>query len=327
MDIVLCEFSGAVAGRIAASGRAVLAVDASERDPDANGGLYYEGDVRDVIDAREWDRCVAHPPCEHQAVSAARYMRFKAVDGRLFWGSAFALYCHCVGKVNLTEQPRTYWDLFYPPALTQEVHPYHFGDDRQKKTRFYLRGAAAAIPRTRDLGEGDRTWHKRRFETPEEGYRFRSKLLPGMADAIASHLAAAPKPAACLYLREVEVMARRFFAAGLPVPHDYRNADARPSSSADREYLLRKGDGDGRFVSTPVAPLSLRPPLSGGREPPRRTWRRQDVGTEFRPLRDDERPALPAVLSHASAIWAARRAGAPPPPPPASLARLSLIHI
>ena len=239
MDLVVCEFSGAVASRIAASGRAVLAVNLTARSPDAAAGLYYHGDLRDVAAARDWDRCVAHPPCEHQAVSAAKYMRYKAVDGRLFWGSAFALYCHCIGRVNLTEQPRTYWNLFYAPAGVQEVQPFHYGDDRKKTTFFFTRGAAATIPRTSALEHGDVSWHKRRFGTREEAYRFRSALLPGMADAIATHLPRGAGPNTACYLQEVEQLARRFYAAGLPVPHDYRNPDAQPSSAVDREYLKR----------------------------------------------------------------------------------------
>ena len=128
VDLVLCEFSGAVAAHIAASGRAVLACDLSP--PEQVPGLYYQGDVRDIIRAYAFDRCVAHPPCEHQTVSASRYIADKALDGRLFWGSAFVLFCHCAGSVNLTEQPRTFWNLFYP-ARAQVVHPYHFGDDRK----------------------------------------------------------------------------------------------------------------------------------------------------------------------------------------------------
>ena len=88
-------------------------------------------------------------------------------------------------------------------------------------------------------------------------------------------------------------MARRFFAAGLPVPHDYRNADARPSAAADREYLLRKGNGDGRFVKSPVVPLSLRSPATAA--PRTFTWVRKDAGTAFRLLGARRRTPGPAT--------------------------------
>ena len=133
----MCEFSGAVAERIADSGRSVLACDRERRE--STKGLYCQGDVQDIASAYPWARCVAHPPCEHQALSSAPCMLQKALDGRLFWGCAFVLWCECLGQVNLTEQPGTFYTVLAGRA-SQAAQPFHFGDDRQKATHFFMRG-------------------------------------------------------------------------------------------------------------------------------------------------------------------------------------------
>ena len=316
VDLVLCEFSGAVAARIAASGRTVLACDSSP--PERVPGLFYQGDLRDIVGAYDFDRCIAHPPCEHQTISASRFMQDKALDGRLFWGSAFVLFCHCVGRVNLTEQPRTFWNIFYP-ARAQVVQPYHFGDDRKKTTNFFLRGTDASIPWTNNLGAGDSSWRHARHGSANEGYRFRSKLLPGMAAAIADHLPAGGTEPPPTYLDEVEALARRFFAAGLPVPYDYRNPDARPTAQLDRDYQQQRGfSPDGRTVSNAVTPVSLRTPDEHDVPSAHHVWTRQ-AGTAYRPLSAHETPVLPSVLKKAATKWACIRAsGLPPPPSPAA---------
>ena len=174
MDLVVCEFSGAVAERIAASGRTVLACDREPRE--STKGLYYQGDVQDIASAYDWARCIAHPPCEHQAFSSAPCMLQKALDGRLFWGCAFVLWCECIGQVNLTEQPGTFYTVLAGRA-SQAAGPFHFGDDRQKATHFFMRGVPPdfSIPRTNDLGGGGSEWHDLRFKDKAEGHKFKAR--------------------------------------------------------------------------------------------------------------------------------------------------------
>ena len=84
MDLVLCEYSGSVASRVAAAGTPVLAVDtrSPEFNPEEAGVLFYQGELQDVALLRPWRRAISFPPCEHQARSSAAVMKEKALDGR-----------------------------------------------------------------------------------------------------------------------------------------------------------------------------------------------------------------------------------------------------
>lgn len=62
-------------------------------------------------------------------------------------------------------------------------------------------------------------------------------------------------PARIDYLQAVCDYASRWHEAGLPVPKDYLNSDAQPSSLEQRRYQLRRGPGDGRSVDSVVYQL------------------------------------------------------------------------
>ena len=179
MDLVLCEYSGAVATRVAASGTPVLAVDRRdpEYDPEAQGVFYYKGDLQDVAHLRRWRRAFCFPPCEHQARSSSSSMAEKILDGRTWWGMCMLTYCICLpAEVSLVDNPRNYWGYFYGHQGGQVVHPYFFGDDRKKTTYLYIRGSSKRIPWTRNLGGGDSSWHTTHLEDAEQTNKFRRPI-------------------------------------------------------------------------------------------------------------------------------------------------------
>ena len=156
MDLVLCEYSGAVATKIAEAGTPVLAVDLREPeyDPAERGVFYYKGRLQDVARLRRWRRAISFPPCEHQAKSSSSTITEKVLDGRTWWGLCLLMYCLCLpAEVALVENPRNFWGHFYGPRGVQVVQPYFFGDDRQKTTYLYTSGAGAQIPWTNYLGK------------------------------------------------------------------------------------------------------------------------------------------------------------------------------
>ena len=116
------------------------------------------------------------------------------------------MYCLCLpAEVALVENPRNFWGYFYGPRGVQVVQPYFFGDDRQKTTYLYTRGTDARIPWTDYLGRGDSTWHGQHLATVEETNKFRCRLLPGMAAAVAAHAEIAVRERSGVVLHETSV--------------------------------------------------------------------------------------------------------------------------
>ena len=145
------------------------------------------------------------------------------------------------------------------------VQPYFFGDDRQKTTYLYTSGADAQIPWTNFLGKGDSAWHGQHLATVEETNKFRCRLLPGMAAAIATHLPTKGDGSQLSYRRQVEKMARVWHGHGLPLPRHYNALDACPPSGEAREYQPTRGRGTGFRPELVEAPDSLVPPDCNGR--------------------------------------------------------------
>ena len=296
MDLVLCEYSGEVATKIAATGTPVLAVDhrEPEYEPEASNVFYYQGDLQDVALLRKWRRAISFPPCEHQARSSTSTMMEKALDGRTWWGMCLLLYCYCIpAEVALVENPRNYWTRFYGTEGGQVVHPYFFGDDRKKTTYLFIRGTSQRLPHTNNLGAGDTTWHARSFSSAEEQNKFRCRLLPGMAAAIAEHLPVEGNGTQLCYSREVEKMARRWHGYGLPLPRHYDSPDARSPDPAVRAYQGTRGRGEGGKPELVEAPDTLTPAGDDGK--------RTGCKYPFIPLKDGEvaRP-LPKCLRAAA---------------------------
>jgi hypothetical protein len=81
--------------------------------------------------------------------------------------------------------------------------------------------------------------------------------FPLLAEAIAAPSLVLPGAAEPLsYAEEIEGFAVAWFQAGLPVPHDYRNADAQPSDERIRAYQLVWGKGHG-VALIGIVPFSL----------------------------------------------------------------------
>jgi site-specific DNA-cytosine methylase len=76
--LVACEYSGTVRDAFAALGHDAMSCDLLPTDIQGN---HYQGDVRDVLNDG-WDLMIAHPPCDHLAVSGARWFAEKRADGR-----------------------------------------------------------------------------------------------------------------------------------------------------------------------------------------------------------------------------------------------------
>lgn len=281
--LVGMEFSGAV--RLALESQGVRALSVDLRTCDV-GGMHFKGDVRLVVGLQRWDKVYLFPPCFQQC-RRDECLPYKIADGRAFWGIAMVLWCVCISTADtlLVEQSDTIVADFAPLHLLPDVavveaHTADFGDSTSKFLRLTHRNLQLTAPPKRPAPpyEPSRT----QFQHPSSEHRDRARSSWIQFPKTSATVAAAPprrtggyKPPTLDYIAIVSLFARAWATAGYPVPKDFRNPDARPTSSAERDYQQVRGAGDGREVEAVtdiqsiLAPptLSSSIPAPGGKTP------------------------------------------------------------
>ena len=88
--LIACECSGVVRDAFLSLGHKAMSCDLK---PTERLGPHYVGNVWDLIecprDKGTWDLIIAHPPCDHIAVSGAAHFAAKRADGRQQMGVDF----------------------------------------------------------------------------------------------------------------------------------------------------------------------------------------------------------------------------------------------
>lgn len=155
---------------------------------------HLRGDVRDVLAERQpWDLLIAFPPCDHLAVSGARWFDGKRADGRQAQGiELFMTLANAEVPRVCIENPvgimSTVWR-----RPDQIVQPWWFGDEAQKTTCLWLRCLAPLLA-TKVVGRGEiqvvrsgkrlPTWYS---NAPRKSRKVvRSRTFPGIAAAMAA---------------------------------------------------------------------------------------------------------------------------------------------
>ena len=86
--LIACECSGVVRDAFLSLGHKAMSCDLK---PTERLGPHYVGNVWDLIecprDKGTWDLIIAHPPCDHIAVSGAAHFAAKRADGRQQMGA------------------------------------------------------------------------------------------------------------------------------------------------------------------------------------------------------------------------------------------------
>lgn len=177
--LVACEYSGAVRDAFRAQGHYAMSCDLLPTDVP---GPHYEGDVMDVI-GKGWDLMVAHPPCDHLAVSGARWFPEKRADGRQQQALEF------VQKLMDSNIPRI--AIENPVSIIssqirkpdQIIQPWMFGHGETKKTCLWLKGLDPLEPTQIVEGRENRVW---RMAPGKDRWKERSRTFQGIAEAMAS---------------------------------------------------------------------------------------------------------------------------------------------
>lgn len=123
---------------------------------------------------------IAFPPCDHLAVSGARWFPDKRADGRQQAGIEFFLkmaeLCHAV------ENPIGIMSTLYRKP-DQIVQPWQFGHGETKATCLWLRNLPLLVPTNIVDGREGKVW---RMAPSADRSRLRSVTYQGLADAMAN---------------------------------------------------------------------------------------------------------------------------------------------
>ena len=191
--LIACEESGIVTKYFRLKGHEAYSCDllpTSSQYPE----YHYQQDVIPLL-KESWDMIIAHPPCDHLAVSGSRWFKEKQQDGRQKKGIDFFLQCWNANADKIAiENPVGIMSskLRKPDCI---VHPYHFGDFASKKTCLWLKNLPVLVPTnnveqqvqytTISSGKKFSTWEYEISKNRHNRKMMRSKTFEGIAKAMA----------------------------------------------------------------------------------------------------------------------------------------------
>jgi len=175
--LVACEESQVVTKAFRNLGHEAYSCDLQ----DCSGGhpeWHIIGDCLEVLKG-DWDLKIGFPPCDHLAVSGARWFEEKRKDGRQQKGIEFFLemveLCDCV------ENPIGIMSTIYRKP-DQIIQPWQFGHGETKATCLWLKDLPLLVPTNIVDGREGKVW--KMAPGPDRG-KLRSKTFPGIAQAMA----------------------------------------------------------------------------------------------------------------------------------------------
>lgn len=185
--LVGCEFSGTVRDAFLARGHNAWSCDLLPAS-----GRHICGDVLDVLDFG-WDLAIFHPPCDHLAVSGARWFKQKREDGRQQQGINFfmKLINAPIDKIAVENPIGIMSSIYRKPS--QILQPWQYGHKETKSTCLWLKNLPNLKP-TNIVGpppknmtqEEKRQWNRIHYMPPshDRGLQ-RSIFYTGFAEAMA----------------------------------------------------------------------------------------------------------------------------------------------
>lgn len=177
--LVACEFSGRVRDAFLALGHDAMSCDLLPTEVE---GPHHMGDVTELLHMG-WDLMVAHPSCQHLAVSGARYFKEKIADGRQQDALDFVrlLMDAPIPKIAIENPISVISSRIRKPD--QIIQPWQFGHDETKATCLWLKGLPKLTPTNVVEGREQKCWK----EPPgPDRWKNRSRTYPGIALAIAA---------------------------------------------------------------------------------------------------------------------------------------------
>lgn len=185
--LIACEESGIVRKAYRARGHSAYSCDLlPARD---NNDYHFQMDVLKLIQPGQWDLMIAHPPCDHLAVSGARWFPEKRADGRQQAALDFvrALMAAPIPRICI-ENPVSIIssEIRKPDQIIQPWQFWHLGEAGKgevKATCLWLKNLPKLEPTTpNETGRHPACWLMGPSPTRK---RDRSTTYLGIADAMA----------------------------------------------------------------------------------------------------------------------------------------------
>jgi hypothetical protein len=178
--LVACESSGRVRQAFRALGHDAFSCDLLPAD---DGSPYHiQGDVLDILNDG-WDLMIAHPPCDHLAVSGARWFPEKRADGRQRQGIDFFMRMVTAPILRIAiENPVGIMSTIYRTP-DQIIQPWQFGHGETKATCLWLKNLPLLTPTNIVEGRENRIW---RMPPSPDRWKLRSATYAGIANGMAA---------------------------------------------------------------------------------------------------------------------------------------------
>lgn len=176
--LIACEESQEVCKAFRAKGHEAYSCDLL----DCSGGFpdwHIKYDALKVLTSKDWDLKIGFPPCDHLAVSGARWFEEKRKDGRQQKGIEFFL--KMAELCNALENPIGIMSTIYRKP-DQIIQPWQYGHGETKATCLWLNGLPKLKPTEIVEGREQRIW---KMAPGENRSKERSKTFSGIAKAMA----------------------------------------------------------------------------------------------------------------------------------------------
>lgn len=186
--LIACEYSGTVRDAFIAKGHNAVSCDLLPTD---KSGPHYQGDVLYMLNNRQWDLIIAHPPCTFMSNSGVRWLynadgsenteRWNELRKATEFFKLFYNYPRCDKIVIENPIPHKHANL---PKYAQTIQPYEFGHTTSKRTCLWIKGLPLLNP-TNIIPKEERTQDIWLASPGPERWKIRSKTFQGIADAMA----------------------------------------------------------------------------------------------------------------------------------------------
>jgi len=174
--LIACEFSGIVRDAFLRKGHDAWSCDLLPTD---NPGPHIQEDVQKIIDG-QWDLAICHPPCQHLAVSGARWFKDKQFEQKMAIDFFMLLVNAPIPKIAI-ENPIGIMSTIYRKP-DQIIQPWMFGHGETKATCLWLKNLPKLIPTNIVEGREGKVW---KMPPSKDRWKKRSITFQGIADSMA----------------------------------------------------------------------------------------------------------------------------------------------
>ena len=176
--LIACEFSGIVRDAFTQKGHSAISCDLL---PTESPGPHYQRNIMELLyPPWTWDLMIAHPPCQHLAVSGARWFKDKEKEQKAALEFVQTLLDAPIPKICLENPVSIISTKIRKPD--QIIQPWMFGHGETKKTCLWLKGLPPLVPT--NIVEGRESRIHRMPPGPDR-WKNRSRFYPGIAKAMA----------------------------------------------------------------------------------------------------------------------------------------------